>query len=1453
MKRPTISLLAMLICIGISHIQAQSLTCNNHVNISVGNLCNIDLSVDAFLEGDATHPEILAGHYEYRLKHLSSVLVTGNQNGPITGGTLDMSPYIDKTLTFEVVYTPTGNYCWGTALIEDKIPPQLHCDCPVGGNIAGNYDPECSLSCYELPIVQGHYWNRLQNSLVPNDPEDLLDNNGTDNCNNTSTSALSYTDRYIDVPDCGGTKLQRTWYINIGSGPSVSCVKEYFFAPLKISEATPATFGTLSGTHFPNPIEDRIVLPKAVVEIPSCGIGNTPEEIAEYYDNPLTLDQDTDGDGYTPQQLDYDNVIENNEGIWYAYPHYYVAGRNPEGPHAQPLDNSVCNMLVGFTDVMSGACAPGCSGNSRTIRTWTIMDWCTGEIITYDQVIKIIDGQGPNLVVRDLSVSVDPWECEATVSLPRPEHLFDDCDNITNYSVTNSLGYQMSGNSQNGYVAHNVPVGQHTFRYVAVDCCNNRTHVNVNITVTDHTPPVAITREIIVTNLTNIGNPNSPDSGISKIFARNVDNGSYDGCGPITIQIRRTDTYCDPADTLWGEYVKFCCDDLMGQEYVEIEVELLVSDLGGNVNKSWATIRLEDKSNPSIFCPDPMILTCDMDYNDFSMTGLPDGVSACGSFVFDFVRQDILDNTNPQNKPANFPPLYDIDGDGIFDEVPAYDQSCGFGALKRDFEDSDGNRVCTQWLVIERTGDFDPRTIDFPNDMVVDCDDYDAGEPTWLNDNACNLIGVSVEADTFYQERGSCMTIVNNWHVIDWCLYDASNPVTGKYSDVQIIQIIDTEDPELFSVDSLVYDVGLDCLSKGVVLEAAAVDDGICSSAWIGWEVTIDLNADWTQDYFYSHTVPSRMGGEPNPFYIEKTANGETVEIVLPDGIPSSKIWHRAVWRATDGCKNNISHTRYFQITDNKAPTPYCHNLSTAFMENGEVELWAADFSIGSFDNCTAQEELLYTFTDVPPPPRDDTEYDSSNDLMWYNGTFWYYDSETGSYEDRDDYGDEIHYWDNVGRTSGKIFTEDELDDNGFVDVLVYVWDGCENIDYCTVRLRIVDNDGGGMVAGRIATEEGTRVEGVMTELEAAMPGYPRQQMTDAQGNYSFENAPFNIDYRVKGVDDNDDYLNGVSTLDLVLIQKHILGQDQFSSPYKIIAADVNSDNHITALDLIELRKLILGVYDELPESDSWKYISKDENLSTDNVWTYNMDQTIMTMSADMMDQDFVAVKMGDVNSNAEILLTDQSIDTRSAVQFVLDDRSVVTNQYIEFDITSEEIDLGACQFTLGTQGMEIMGIEGLEETEYFIHDERVTVSKNDIKEGFRLTVKAKVLQGGNLSNMVQINSSITKAEAYLGSRLETKTITLRSNSEYEFTLYQNRPNPFVDVSYIGFELPSAQKVTLSLFDVNGKLLREITQLANKGFNTIEIDGRTLQTTGLIYYQLSTKEHTATKHMVLLK
>lgn len=91
---------------------------------------------------------------------------------------------------------------------------------------------------------------------------------------------------------------------------------------------------------------------------------------------------------------------------------------------------------------------------------------------------------------------------------------------------------------------------------------------------------------------------------------------------------------------------------------------------------------------------------------------------------------------------------------------------------------------------------------------------------------------------------------------------------------------------------------------------------------------------------------------------------------------------------------------------------------------------------------------------------------------------------------------------------------------------------------------------------------------------------------TSTTGYYAFTNLPLNSNLVLKPTK-SDNPTNGVSTIDLLKIQKHILGLDPIKDPYTLVAADINNDKDINTNDLIELRKVILNIYDAFPSNTS--------------------------------------------------------------------------------------------------------------------------------------------------------------------------------------------------------------------------------------------------------------------------
>ena len=188
-------------------------------------------------------------------------------------------------------------------------------------------------------------------------------------------------------------------------------------------------------------------------------------------------------------------------------------------------------------------------------------------------------------------------------------------------------------------------------------------------------------------------------------------------------------------------------------------------------------------------------------------------------------------------------------------------------------------------------------------------------------------------------------------------------------------------------------------------------------------------------------------------------------------------------------------------------------------------------------------------------------------------------------------------------------------------------------------------------------------------------------------------------------------------------------------------------------------------------------------------------------------------------------------------------------------------LQVAAYQFTMELNGLEFVGAtsEGVEvsEANFAVLDANTVTAAWFSPEGvtasdlFTLTFKATT--DVTLSEGLSLSSRVTDAKAYTATS-EIMDVVLEYNTAgvAGFVLGQNTPNPFDNVTTIGFELPVAGTATLSVFDVTGKTISVIENTYNAGYNTIELSKSTLGTTGVLYYQLESGEFTATKSMILI-
>src|SRR5690606_13198293 len=357
---------------------------------------------------------------------------------------------------------------------------------------------------------------------------------------------------------------------------------------------------------------------------------------------------------------------------------------------------------------------------------------------------------------------------------------------------------------------------------------------------------------------------------------------------------------------------------------------------------------------------------------DFTKTGLPVGYGTCGALPIRF-----RDNIGQLNQ-------------------------CNLGNVTRDFfvGSAPVNQApsCRQIITILPSTSQQPWVITPPSatPVATSCDgptddQIEQNGPRWVN-GPCDVIGENIKVHEFLFEDGVCKKWRVEYNYMNWCTNEPRGPFFKDF------MYFDEVKPVIENCDPLMFGVDANC-SHRLVLKNTATDEGGChQEGWLKWQVFIDLWADGTEDWEFSSFLPvnndvananngnlaairdDNGNGVPD-IYVAPTLNGGEITITVPELIVGKMSNHKVSWKVTDGCHNHTTCHQDVMVADKKPPTPYCVSLSTALMADPDgdgpqrpmVELWAIDFNVGSFDNCTPQEELLYTFNNWKPQVTDTT------------------------------------------------------------------------------------------------------------------------------------------------------------------------------------------------------------------------------------------------------------------------------------------------------------------------------------------------------------------------------------------------------------------------------------------------------------------------------------------------
>ncbi len=136
---------------------------------------------------------------------------------------------------------------------------------------------------------------------------------------------------------------------------------------------------------------------------------------------------------------------------------------------------------------------------------------------------------------------------------------------------------------------------------------------------------------------------------------------------------------------------------------------------------------------------------------------------------------------------------------------------------------------------------------------------------------------------------------------------------------------------------------------------------------------------------------------------------------------------------------------------------------------------------------------------------------------------------------------------------------------------------------------------------------------------------------TDNDGNYQFVEIIPSRNYGIRVESSDNDASNGVSVADLINTRRHIVEIELLSNIYKRIAADVNNDYLISVADLIHMRRYITEI---AVLQNTWRFYSSNASLDDSNYLTVGLKRNYTNLSESLINQDFIGVKIGDVNGS---------------------------------------------------------------------------------------------------------------------------------------------------------------------------------------------------------------------------
>lgn len=525
---------------------------------------------------------------------------------------------------------------------------------------------------------------------------------------------------------------------------------------------------------------------------------------------------------------------------------------------------------------------------------------------------------------------------------------------------------------------------------------------------------------------------------------------------------------------------------------------------------------------------------------------------------------------------------------------------------------------------------------------------------------------------------------------------------------------------------------------------------------------------------------------------------------------------HLIHYFAKDSCHNESESIMELHIVDAKPPSAlaiFGLSASLSLMPNGPmVSMNAKLFNNKSVDNCSLPQHLRFSFST------------NINDTI------------------------RIFNCDSMGRRDICLVVWDEAGNYNMVKTFVVIND----VDLvCPTSIRTVTINGLTMTSSKQEVDQAV--------VELISPGYSSSTISGNGGKFLFADIPSSSVMQLRG-NSSYQFEQGITTADIIKIQRHILGIQTFDNPHQYIAADVDMNGSITTRDVVHIRNLILGNTSSYPSGKSYVFINSDYKFKQplNPYGELEECQKIMLHSpAGIVDAEFTAIKLGDLNLSFNYSGFSHIYNNKVHLNYQIKGNSLKIFPPSNDLISGFQMEIIFDNICLNEVQEIISSLKNWSNLNYTIHDKKVRISYSQSEQN-KLNTNTAFLElvFKNKLSSCQLNPELNSTfnQEWIANDQIFSIENLRPNenilSEY-INQIKISPNPFEEITKLELYVDLECDIRIEVYSLDQKIIYNRRIKLQPGWNELELSSSQLGRAGVYFLHAYNDSYSSVQKLII--